>query len=465
MKRHISLLASVMALLCCTPSCQLLKSFSIVLTGVYEADDAAQNPAGATVTAIGLGDDGSTTPVSGQLGTGTTDEKGIFTFWFFEDIKNLIIEITQNGQTTKCTLIDVQQAEQEVSLKAALNGAAAAPFNKARFAIVTPETDVATDLLLLEVQQQGTRPDEVNLYDIDELLDSGIAEELRKPENSANRNCILTHIYTARRSSRLLLLSILDSTKVGEDRVSDPLGKLKAALPQIQQLHKWVLRQLYNLKRSGADTAAIQGLLALERQKVLEILDEADIPAQLYIKAALIAENEFERQLKTAAQDCDFPAALLNRLRQRALTRQVQETAIQTASVLTKLFGLEDTEELEDALHEALEAIAKLDTGDDTRAEIRGIIRDFNGRLMDAIPTTVAMDAAISLINAAMLAEQVALALNINLAQNSAELFSAYENYYTSFQDTILTKLISGATGPLLLKRKALADLLFVLNL
>lgn len=457
-----------MLLLCCTLSCKMVNSFAIAVTGAYETGDADQNPAGATVTAIGLGDDGSTTPVSGQIGTGTTDEEGLFKFCFFKNIKNLIIEIAQNGQTTKCTLLDVQQAEQELPLKAALDSAAAATGSNARFAIVTPETDVATELLLLEVRE-GTKPDEVNLHDIDELLDAGIADEVRSIESSAMRACILKHIYTARRSSRLLLLEILDGTGVSEDAVTGASDKLKVALPQIQQLHKWILRQIYGLKTSGADPSAIQDLLALERQQVLSILADVDIPAQLYIKAAIIAENEFERVLKTAAQDCDFPASLLNRLSQRSLIRQVQETALQTKSVLTKLFAIDKETEIEAALQEALEAIAALPPENNNRLAIRAIIRDFNGHLLDAIkdvPPTVATDAAIAAINLAMIAQQLTLFIDLEAAQTVIAMFNAYKNYYASFRDTILFELnIFGVTDPALQeKKKALADLLFVLN-
>lgn len=455
-----------MALACCTAGCKLFSSVTVQLTGVYETDEAAQSPEGATVTASRLEDDGSTTPVAGQLGSGTTDEEGVFKFWFFDDIKNLIIEITQGDRKTRCTLLDVQQAEQELSLRAILLGAAAAADSKTRFAVVTPETDIATDLLLLDVQE-GTPPDEVNLYDIDELLDAGIAQELRE-SRSAVRNLILSCIHSARRSSRILLVDILEQGTVSEDTVSGAASKFKAALPQIEQLRKAIRRRIFQLKQAGADPSAIQDLLALERQQILALLDQAGILPQLYLKAALIAENEFERALRAAVLAGKLPPALLYRLAQRALVRQLQETALQTASVLAKLFDYDAQTAVDGALQEALATVAA-PAGEDTRDKLRDIIKAFNGQLREAlqsaIPDIVATKTQIGIIYLAMLAGQVNLAGDLAAAQNSDDVLAAYAVYYDSFRDTIAEQLaLDTAPGDLLLQKKALADLLFALS-
>jgi hypothetical protein len=470
MKRKTSIFAAAIALLCCTQSCELLRSFTIALTGAYETGDADQSPAGASVTVGRLDDTGDTEPVSGELGTGKTDEQGVFHFWFFEDLTNLIIAITQKGETTKCTLIDVQEPEQEISLKTARFSAAAAQDDKNRFAIVSPETDISTALLLQEVKNVGTKPAEVNLYDIDELLDAGIAAAIR-PSDGDQRSCILAHIHSARHSSRMLLLDILAGKTVSEDSVADALDKFKSALPKIEQLRKAIRRQLYTLKKSGADPSAVQELLDYQRQQVFALLSDAKIPPQLYMKASRIAQDEFERALKNLAADCDIPPILLYRLTQRTLTREVQENAVQTKGLLVNLFNYGDAKAIDTALQEALGNIAKLAQGGDNREDIKAILGVFYSKLRAAInaavPEAVAADTAIKAVYAAMIARQPDLRSALNDAQNASAVKAAYAAYYASLRDTIITQfgILSTSADELQLKKKALADLLFVLRL
>ena len=103
-----SLLVLALAMLCLSPGCTILGLYRTKIIGVYDTQDAAESPAGGRVAAYSLDDDGTQTPVSGQIGAGKTKKEGSFVLYFFQEIKNLIIEITQNGQTTKCTIANSQ---------------------------------------------------------------------------------------------------------------------------------------------------------------------------------------------------------------------------------------------------------------------------------------------------------------------------------------------------------------------
>lgn len=465
-----SLLVLALAMLCFSPGCTILGLYKTKIIGVYDTQNAAGSPAGGRVAAYSLDDDGTQTPASGKIGTGKTDKEGSFILYFFEEIENLVIEITQNGQTTKCTMTAVQQAAQSaasLSAAAGKNAADNASDNKTQYAIVSPETDVATDLLLQEVEE-GTPPDEVNQYDIDEVIDAGIAAEIRG--NAALQGCVIAHIYKARKLSRLLFLDILEDGNLGPDVVSDAGGKIKGALAKIEAVRKGYVKKIFTVKKSGGSSAEIEALLNQQQQKVLEILDAAGIPPQLYMKAGLIAEVEFERAIKSAAVDCDFPPTLRNRLIKRSLVRKVQSNALQTKTVLKKVFDYANTSNIDGALATFLAAMKQLPDNTDNRLAIRNSIVVFNGAMLNevraAVDDSVVTDAAILNVYQAIGAARPSLELDLQAAQNSADIKSAFESFYATLRPTIVSEFaISPADeAARAVQKRALADLLFSLG-
>ena len=469
-----SLLVLALAMLCLSPGCTILGLYRTKIIGVYDTQDAAESPAGGRVAAYSLDDDGTQTPVSGQIGAGKTKKEGSFVLYFFQEIKNLIIEITQNGQTTKCTITAVPQAAQlAASLSAAAGKTAAdnASDNKTQYAIVNPETDVATDLLLQEVGE-GAPPDQVNQYDIDEVIDAGIASEIRG--NAALHDCVIAHIYKARKLSRLLFLDILEDGNVGQDVVSDAGGKITGALAKIEAVRKGYIKKIFGVKKSGGGSdqieAQIEALLSQQQQKVLEILAAAGIPPQLYMKAGLIAETEFERAIKSAAENCDFPATLRYRLIKRALVREAQSNALQTKTVLKKVFNYDNASKIDAALATFLAAMKQLPDNTDNREAIRTSIVAFHGALLNevlaAVDDSIVPDAAILNVCKAIGAARPGLEADLQAAQNSADIKSAFESFYATIRPTIVSEFAISSADPaaLTVQKKALADLLFTLG-
>ena len=469
-KTKTSLLVLALAMLCFSPGCTILGMYKTKIIGVYDTEDNAASPGGGLVAAYSLDDDGTQTPVPGKNSVGTTSTQGFFELYLFQEIKNIILEITQNGQTTKCTITAVHQDAQSaaslstVTFKTSTDNAGE---NKTQYAIVSPETDVATELLLQEVEG-GTPPDQVNQYDIDELIDAGIAAEIR--ENAELRVCVIKHIYGARKLSRLLFLDILGDTKLGQDVVADAGAKIKGALRNINAAQKYYRGQIFEVKKSGGGSSQIQALLDEQQKKVLEILDAAGIPPQLYMKASLIAECEFERVIKSEASDCDFPPTLRYRLIKRALIRKVQSNALQTKSVLKKFFDYADASKVDGALTTFLAAMKLLPDNTDNRIAIRTSILAFNGALLNevraAVDDSVVPDTAIVNVYQAIVAARPALELDLAAAQNSADIKSAFESFYATIRLTIKSEFAVSSTDATTLaaQKKALADLLFALG-
>jgi len=312
---------------------------SLTVVGIYEGSSAAadnsteadtESRSGASVDVYSLADNGTQTPVAGGAQQAVTDSRGGFEIKLFEKVKNLVIKISKNGDETKCVIPNVSQQEHQAGDEGSMPGrsfrakSSAAPDNATEYALVNIETDVAADIILSEVEREGTPPGAINTQDVDEIIDPFIAQDIKNSPEI--RDCVIGLLQQNRSNAQALFIEILEDQTLNQQSVDNATGIIREALISIEAVRKDTRKEIYELKIAGGDIDdQVQALESRQRRQIMEILKAAGIPPQLYMKASLVAQCYFRAAVFRIGPSCNAQDISLGiKLIRRAFIRKIR---------------------------------------------------------------------------------------------------------------------------------------------
>jgi len=449
-----------------TPS--TLSGDVVEISGVYGTGSASadfriglagtsEDVSDATVEVYEVDDSGNEVIVAGEDGKTKTESDGTFKIKAPNGKKNFMIKIKKQNKEKKCFM----HREEGDSTDNTDN------------AVVDDESDVEAEMIMDEVKNGNTKPEDVDTEDVDEVIDGDVAEVI--PTDADSRKCVIEFIRKARIMAQKMFMETFKDKDLSQDEVADIETKMKEAMNKIRELRKEMRKAIYDaiVENGSGKDAKIAEIMNNHREQVKAIIAESGIPEGLYLKARHIAQEAFEKAIMAAANNCsNFPDKLKYRIMKRALIRKATDDAMMTQHALKDAYKYAKSENVKNTLETFKAAVKGLNKDDDNREAIKNALETFHKALLEQIKAGVSddlvTDEAIDNVVKAMIQKRVELDAALKAATTDAERKDAFVKFQ---KELILIVVVEFKLGPndtntpeQLKLKKILVDLIFSLN-